>query len=230
MIRICSAWVYFSLPLLCLKLTIPYSFFLLKYINKVSIFQDAGLLENNPLLWALLKVLIIFLLVKKPDFIISLGTSKPGLKNYQVSIDDCHSIQKNKIFPRICDLILKKMYNKMVKQAYKTIRLVVQILNKIHRLSIDFNAIKLRLNNIRSILELKSKVEIDYSLLARIDTITRYIIVSLFYFELDFLLKKYNRKYIVTRYILCLITRSNLAFKALLSKLVNNSTRFLINN
>jgi len=82
----------------------------------------------------------------------------------------------------------------------------------------------------RSIPELKSKVEMDYSLSAQIDTIARYIIISLFYFKLDSLLKRYNRKYIVTRYILCLITCSDLAFKALLSKLINNSIKFLMNN
>ena len=134
------------------------------------------------------------------------------------------------MFPKTCDLILKKMRNKTVKQAYKTVRLAVQILNRIHCLSTNFNATELRLNNTRSISKLKSKVEIDYSLSARINTIARYIITSLFYFKLDSLPKRYNRKYIVTGYILCLITHSNLAFKALLSKLANNSTGFLINN
>ena len=81
-----------------------------------------------------------------------------------------------------------------------------------------------------SIPELKLKVEINYSLLAWIDTIVHCIIISLFYFELDSLPERYNRKYIVTRYILYLVTRSDPAFKALLSKLVNNSARFLIND
>jgi len=134
------------------------------------------------------------------------------------------------MFPRTRNLILEKMRNKTVRRAYKTIRLAVQILNRIYCLSTDFNTTKPRLDNTRSIPKLKSKVEIDYSLLARIDTIARYIIASLFYFKLDSLLERYNRKYIVTGYILYLITRSNLAFKALLSKLANNSTGFLINN
>jgi hypothetical protein len=172
----------------------------------------------------------MFLLVKEPNFIISLGTSKLGLKNYKVSIDNYYSIRKNGMFPRTRNLILEKMRNKTVERAYKTVRLAVQILNRIHRLSTDFNATKPRLNDIRSIPKLKLKVKIDYSLSARIDTIARYIIISLFYFKLDSLLERYNRKYIVTGYILCLITRSNPAFKALLSKLANNSTGFLINN
>ena len=122
------------------------------------------------------------------------------------------------------------MRNKTVRRAYKTVRLAVQILNRIYRLSTNFNTTKPGLNNTRSILKLKLKVKIDYSLLARIDTIARYIIISLFYFKLDSLLERYNRKYIVTGYILCLVTRSNPAFEALLSKLANNSAKFLINN
>jgi len=122
------------------------------------------------------------------------------------------------------------MRDKIVRRAYKTVKLAVQILNRIYCLSTDFDATKPRLDNIRSIPKLKSKVEMDYSLSAWIDTIARYIIASLFYFELDSLLERYNRKYIVTRHILYLITRSNLAFKALLSKLANNSAGFLINN
>jgi hypothetical protein len=134
------------------------------------------------------------------------------------------------MFPRTRNLILEKIRNKTVRRAYKTVRLAVQILNRIHHLSTDFDTTKPRLNDIRSIPKLKSKVEMDYSLSAQIDTIARYIIASLFYFELNSLLKRYNRKYIVTGHILCSITRSNPAFKALLSKLANNSTGFLINN
>jgi len=134
------------------------------------------------------------------------------------------------MFPKTRNLILEKIRDKTVRWAYKTVKLAVQILDRIYHLSTDFNATKLRLDDTKSIPKLKLKVEMDYFLLARIDTIARYIIVSLFYFELDSLLERYNRKYIVTGYILCLITRSNLAFKALLSKLVNNSAGFLIND
>jgi len=42
------------------------------------------------------------------------------------------------------------MRDKTVRRAYKTVRLAVQILNKIYRLSTDFNATKPRLNDIRT--------------------------------------------------------------------------------
>ena len=172
----------------------------------------------------------MFPLVEEPDFVISLGTGEPGPKNYQVSTDDCRSIRKNGMFPRTRDLILEKMRDKTVRRAYKTVRLAVQILDRIHRLSTDFDATEPRLDDTRSIPELKSKVEMDYSLSARIDTIARCMIASLFYFELDSLPERHDGKYIVTGHILCSITRSDPAFGALLSKLANNSAGFLMND
>jgi hypothetical protein len=49
-------------------------------------FQDPGPLENDPLISALSEVVAIFLLVKEPDFIVSLGTSAPRTKSNKLSI------------------------------------------------------------------------------------------------------------------------------------------------
>ena len=100
----------------------------------------------------------MFPLIKEPNFIISLGTSKPRQNNYEVSTDNCRSICKNGMFSRARDLILEKMRDKTVRRAYKTIGLAIQILHRIHQLSINFNATKLRLNNTRSIPKLKLRV------------------------------------------------------------------------
>ena len=67
----------------------------------------------------------IFPLIKKPDFVISLGTSKPGRNNYKVSTNNCRSIRKNGIFSRARNLILEKMRNKTVRRAYKTLGLAI---------------------------------------------------------------------------------------------------------
>jgi len=58
------------------------------------------------------------------------------------------------------------MRDKIVRRAYKTVRLAVQILNRIYRLSTNFNATKPKLNDMRSIPKLKLKVKMDYSLSA----------------------------------------------------------------
>jgi len=67
----------------------------------------------------------MFPLIKKPDFIISLGTGKPGQNNYKVSTNNCRSIYKNGIFSRARHLILEKIRDKTVRRAYKTVGLAI---------------------------------------------------------------------------------------------------------
>ncbi|PVH90608.1 FabD/lysophospholipase-like protein [Periconia macrospinosa] len=129
-------------------------FFPPKHINEVGTFQDAGPLENDPLLWALSEVSAMFPLLKEPNFVISLGTGEPGQKNYEVSTEDCRNIRKNGMFTRFRDLILEKMRDKTVRRAYKTIGLAAQILPKIYRLSVNFETTEPRLDDARSIPEL----------------------------------------------------------------------------
>ena len=172
----------------------------------------------------------MFPLLEEPDFIISLGTGEPGPNNYEVSTDDCRNIRKNGMLARTRDLILEKMRDKTVRRAYKTVKVAAQILHKIHRLSVDFDATEPRLDDTRSIPGLKQKVETDHSLSPKIDTVARCVIASLFYFELDSLPKRSDGKYVVTGHILCSIRRSDPAFTALLSKLSSCSSRFLVND
>jgi hypothetical protein len=47
---------------------------------KGVLFQDAGPLENNPLVSALSEMTIILPLAEVPDFIVSLDTSTPRVK------------------------------------------------------------------------------------------------------------------------------------------------------
>ena len=133
------------------------------------------------------------------------------------------------MFSRARDLILEKMRDKTVRRAYKTVGLATQILHRIHRLSINFDATEPRLDDTRSIPKLKSRVQNDHSLLTKIDAIARCMIASLFYFELDSLLQRYDGKHAVMGYILCSIRRCDLAFPVLLNKLVNGSARFFLN-
>jgi hypothetical protein len=57
-----------------------YRFFPLKEINGVSTFQDLGLLKNDPLISAFSEMATTFSLVKKPDFMVSLGTGASRTK------------------------------------------------------------------------------------------------------------------------------------------------------
>ena len=163
------------------------------------------MLKNDPVIWALSEVSAIFLHIKELDFVISLGTSKPRQKNYKVSTEDCHDIQKNGMFQRLHSLILEKMRDKSVRRAYKIVRLAAQIFYKIPHLSINFNKSKPRLNSTKSIPKLIAKVETDRLLSTSINEVMRCLITSLFYFKLDLLPERYDSKYIFTGHILCLI-------------------------
>ncbi|KAF2263140.1 hypothetical protein CC78DRAFT_466424, partial [Lojkania enalia] len=98
--------------------------------------------------------------------------------------------------------------------------------SKIYHFSINFETTKPRLDNARSIPKLISKVEIDQLLSTSINKVVYYLITSLFYFKLDLVLERYNRKYIITGYILYLIRCNNPAFEGLFSKLLRGSIRF----
>ncbi|KAF1965189.1 FabD/lysophospholipase-like protein [Bimuria novae-zelandiae CBS 107.79] len=188
-------------------------FFPPKHINEVGTFQDAGPLENDPLLWALSEVSAMFPLLKEPNFVISLGTGEPGQNNYEISTEDCRNIRKNGMFTRICNLIMEKMRDKTI-----------------YRLNVDFETTEPRLDDSKSIPELISKVETDQRLSASIDEVAHCLIASLFYFELDSAPERYDGKYVITGHVLCSIRRSDLAFEALFSKLSAEPVRFWVND
>ncbi|KAI2602275.1 hypothetical protein GGR54DRAFT_645183 [Hypoxylon sp. NC1633] len=52
-------------------------FFSPKHVDGVGTFQDAGPLENNPVISALSEAAALFPLVEEPDFVVSLGTGEP---------------------------------------------------------------------------------------------------------------------------------------------------------
>ena len=67
-------------------------FFPPKYIRNVNTFQDAGFFKNNPLISALLKVAAIFLLIKKSDFVVFLGTGESTSSNINLFTEVSYGI------------------------------------------------------------------------------------------------------------------------------------------
>ena len=151
-------------------------------------------MENDPLISALSEVAVTFLLTKEPDFVVSLGTSEPKLKNNDISVAGLYNIWKNGAFPRLCRMFWEKMRDRKIRQAFKTHP-------RYHRLDVKFDHIEPRLDDARSIPELKSTVQADYLISKLIDSIIRCLIVSLFYFELDSIPERFNGKSVGTGYI-----------------------------
>jgi hypothetical protein len=80
-----------------------YRFFPPKEINSVGTFQDAGPLENDPLISALLEVAAMFPLIEEPDFMVSLGTGAPRTKGDKpsISVSSPLTLWKDGAFPRL---------------------------------------------------------------------------------------------------------------------------------
>ena len=146
-------------------------------------------------------------------------------------MEDSRSVLKNGMFARLRNLILEKTRDEPVRRAYKTAALSVNMLRRIHRLNIDFQAAEPRLDDTNSIPELIKKVYTNSSLLPKIDMIARCMIASLFYFELEPVLPQRRKgKYVFAGNVWCSIRRGDAGLRALLEKLLVHRSKFLIND
>ncbi|KAF1961321.1 hypothetical protein CC80DRAFT_589712 [Byssothecium circinans] len=209
-------------------------FFPPMHINDIGTVQDAGPLENDPLLWALAEAATLFPHASQPDFVVSLGTGEPSPSNYDVSTSDCRGVRKNGMLCRIRDLLLEKMRDRGVKRACKCVALAGKVLDRVHRLSVNFDGSEPRLDDTSMIPELTLKSQTDPALTQTIDIVSRRMVASLFYFELDELQPPQwrNGRYVLHGSILCSIRRGNerdnAALAALLRKVSSSRGRFLV--
>jgi hypothetical protein len=195
-------------------------FFPPKHIKKVGTFQDAGPLENDPLISALSEVAALFPHVDEPDFILSLGTGEPAASN-DLSADIPRGIWRNGAFPRLCRLFWEKMRDGKVREAYHSHP-------GYHRLNVAFDGEEPRLDDVMSIPGLKSKVQGDDSISDAIDNIARCMVASLFYFELDSIPERSDGKYIGSGRILCSLRSHEKSFKELFARLSSASAQFCL--
>lgn len=209
-----------------------HSFFPPQHIDDVGTVQDAGLLENDPLLWALSEVSALFPFCRNPDFVVSLGTGEPAPRNYDTPAMDRRSRRKRGMLRRTCDLLLERTRDKPIRRACKTAALAGNVLHRIHRLSVDFDGAEPRLDDTSRIPELIRKAQTDPSLSPGIDAVARCMVASLFYFELDpdSPPRWCNGKYLVNGRVRCSIRRGDAALEALLRELSSSRASFLVGN
>ncbi|KKY22693.1 putative patatin-like phospholipase [Phaeomoniella chlamydospora] len=194
-------------------------FFPPRAISDVGVFQDPGPLENDPLVSALCEATAAFPSVEEPDFILSLGTGEPRVKADNRSADGLHNVLKNGAFPRLCRMLWEKMRDKKVRQAFQTHP-------RYHRLDVQYDHNEPRLDDVRSIPELKSKVGTDDSLTYLIENVARVMVASLFYFELDSIPERFEGKRVGYGYIRCALRCNSPAFSVLLNQLSGRSALF----
>jgi hypothetical protein len=202
-----------------------YRFFPPKEINGVGTFQDAGPLENDPLITALSEVAAMFPLVEEPDFMISLGTGAPRTKGAKpsLSMSGPLTLWKDGAFPRLWRMFWERMRDRHVKQVFRTHP-------RYHRLDTEFDGEIPRLDDTKSIHELQLKAQEDHSVCKVIDNIALCAIASLFYFELGSAPELFNGEFIGTGFILCGVYRTDPAFRDLLDQLSRSSVTFYLNN
>lgn len=198
------------------------------HVDNVGTFQDAGPLENDPLLWALAEAATLFPHAGQPDFVVSLGTGEPNPRNYDVSTNDHRSMGKNGALRRMYDLLVEKTRDRTVQRVCKDVAFAGKVLHRVHRLNVHFDGPEPRLDDTSKIPELILKSQADLALAPKIDLVARRMVASLFYFELDALPQWRNGKYSFRGYIRCAIRYGDDALVALLHKLCSSHGRFLV--
>ncbi|KAH7308904.1 phospholipase [Stachybotrys elegans] len=193
------------------------TFFPPKHIDGVGLLQDAGPLENDPLVSALFLVADIWPHIDKPDFVLSLGTGEPKLLETLAMEDSC-SAPRNGMLPRLCRLFWEKTRDGKMRQLF-------QAQTWYHRLNVQFNGSEPRLDDVRAVPGMKSKVNEDSSLSAKVDNVIRYMIASLFYFELEAIPHRYGGRYLGSGHILCSVKAKDPAFPPLMERLKSSKFR-----
>ncbi len=97
------------------------------------------------------------------------------------------------------------------------------------RLDITFNGPEPGLDDVEVIPELKAMVRSNKHLSQAIDEISRRILASLFYFELEAIPKRNNAGVVGSGHILCLKKKSSPALDAIINKVTQLSAKFVVN-
>jgi hypothetical protein len=131
-------------------------------------------------------------------------------------------------------MALEKMRDGKIRQAFKMRdrknRQASNTQPRYHRLDVEFDHTEPRLDDARSIPELRSKVQADHSVSKAIDSIAHCMVASLFYFELESMPERFDGKSVGTGHILCSLRRNSPGFSLLLDQLSSNSAGFYLND
>ncbi|CAK7206337.1 hypothetical protein SEUCBS139899_009126 [Sporothrix eucalyptigena] len=195
-------------------------FFPPKHIRGVGTFQDAGPLENDPLVSALSEVAALFPLVDEPDFVVSLGTGEPRPKPHPASAAP-RSVWRNGAFPRLCRLFWEKMRDKKIRQAFQTHP-------RYHRLDVQVDGDEPRLDDAASMSEMMAIAQHDASCEDTINDVARSLVASLFYFELDAIPLREGTRHRCTGRIRCSVQPSEPAFAVLVQRLARRAAQFWV--
>ncbi|KIW45773.1 uncharacterized protein PV06_04129 [Exophiala oligosperma] len=193
------------------------TFFPTKQVTPLGTFQDAGLLENDPVSTMVSEAKTLYP-SSRTDLIVSLGTGTILDADFA---QGAYTAQPRKASFRIQDLIWEKSRDKQVCQAFAH---YPQYHCLDHEMDRDY-----ALNNVNQMGKLLDRVKGDDSLTEPIDHLAHCAIASLFYFELSGMPCRRDGKYIGAGFILCSIPGVDPAFKSLLTRLASGRAQLYVN-
>lgn len=195
-------------------------YFTPKEIHNVGVFQDAGPLENDPVVSALTEATVMYPHVEEPNFVVSLGTGEPQSDD-SPSLDASRGVWRNGTLPRLFRMFWEKMRDDKTREVFHGS-------DRYHRLNVRFNDEEPKLDDTQSMAAIKLNAEGDQSLSAAIERLASCITASLFYFELETRPETFEGDYNAVGHILYSLRDGDPAFGALCNRLSQSGARFLI--
>ncbi|KAK5021245.1 hypothetical protein LTS07_011160 [Exophiala sideris] len=193
-----------------------------RHIHDVGVFQDAGLLENDPTATAISEATAIYPSINQPDMILSLGTGHPKSEIATLGERPIYGkTWKQRALGRVIDLLWEKTREKQARRALATNP-------RYHRLDHEMDK-DYSLDDVSHMSELKSRVESDTNISPQIDVIARELIAKLFYLELIDLPKRFQGKYRGQAQILCSILSVDTDFEVMIQRLGSQAACFYVN-
>lgn len=128
---------------------------------------------------------------------------------------------------------LVRAYESLIRgrQTFDVFRRLIRrslVFDRYFRLELTFDGPEPKLDDVKAMPKIKDMVRADKDLSQVLDEISKCIIASLFYFELDSIPEQSNGEYSGSGCILCLRRRPDPALVALVDKLSRSSARFLV--
>lgn len=194
-----------------------------QYIEGLGTYQDAGPLENDPVISAITEAKRLFPHLKQPDFVLSLGTGNQSMSITDTETNRRHSFWEHGALTRLCRILWEKMSDRKVRQLF-------QDNPRYHRLDVSLGDSDIRLDDVESIPDLKFKALSDESISMSIKTAASCLVASLFYFELAGEPHRLGTSYSGQGYILCTLSPSYPGISALLDRLALTKSKFFVND
>ena len=203
-------------------------YFPLNVIEGVGKFQDAGVLQNNPVFLGLSEFHAVFPDVPNPQLMINLGTGTVRGNSDEPPEGNLSGTSTPGFGRRLYESFMSQFSGDRVWEDFRRSTKQQSAADRFVRLDIALKH-PVGLDQVSAIPQLKETVWADVALSRNLDVACARLIASLFYFELESIPERRNGGFFAAGHILCLRRRFDPALEALLNKLASSSSEFVVN-